>query len=100
MRPADVGCRTKPNTWKGNNMKKSIILLAVVASLGAGAANAANDTLTMLEQSVTADFKRLGIKDVMMGDLTLSQLALIKAIMDDDESMGGKKTRIEFVINR
>jgi hypothetical protein len=89
-------------------MKKNMIAMlaatVVVATpmLATGAfAQFAMGELNMLEQAANNHFVRLGISQVNMGDLTLSELAEIKQVLNsNDYNDADKKFQIEKILNR
>ncbi|MEO0911465.1 MAG: hypothetical protein AAFY59_00525 [Pseudomonadota bacterium] len=85
-------------------MKRTFIALSTATVLAAAAfapaAVAMDQELSMLEQAVNNQFGQLGIEDVAMGDLTLGQLALVKNVLESDDTTANKKRRIEAIISR
>ncbi len=85
-------------------MKRSLIALSTVAALTvtgfAPAAVAMEQELTMLEAAINSSFSQLGLEDINMGDLTLGQLALIKNVVESDDSTTEKRRRIEAILSR
>lgn len=91
-------------------MKRTLIALGLALSLGAGAAGGAlaqSNTatmdvgLTMLELAVGNEFAKIGMTDVDLMALSLSQLSEIKAIFgDNDLTNSEKQERARAVINR
>ena len=89
-------------------MKKNMIAMlaatVVVATpmLTTGAfAQYAMGELNMLEQAANNHFVRLGIESFDMGDLTLSQLAEVKQVLNsNDYNDADKKFQIEKILNR
>ena len=81
---------------------KAILVAALVsASPVAVLAQDMDNELTMLEQAVHNAFTRYGVSEYKMEDLTLGQLAEIKAIVGSgDYSDGDKKEQIMQVIER
>ena len=84
-------------------MKFTIASIAAAAALTAGSAFADAHAPTMgqgfdmLQAGLAADFERMGIEMDTLDDLTLGQLAAIKAILEDgDES--NDKGRVEAII--
>jgi len=76
---------------------------AVVSTLAAAAtvpAIAMEQELNMLELAAESALNSVGLRDVDVMGLTVSQLATIQAIINDDESDQDKKRRIEAVITR
>jgi hypothetical protein len=90
------------------DMKKNMIAMlaaTVVAATPMLATSAfaqyAMGELTMLEQAANNHFVRLGITQFNMGDLTLSQLAEIKQVLNsNDYNYSDKKFQIEKILNR
>jgi len=81
-------------------MKKTALMLAAVATFGAGSAIAMTEELTMLEAAVSREFESLGLRDVLMTELTLGQLELIKRVIESDDNNLTKKQRIEAIMAR
>ena len=81
-------------------MKKTALILAAVASLGAVSANAMSEELTQLEAAIERSFQSLGIEDIHHGDLSLSKLELIKRVIEGDDNNNEKKNRIMAIIER
>ncbi len=85
-------------------MKRNLIALSTAVALSAAAfapaAVAMDQELSMLEQAINNSFSQLGIEDVSMGDLTLGQLALVKNVLEGDDTTSNKKRRIEAIISR
>ena len=82
---------------------KRILLATSFAALGTAALADAHATPTMgegfdmLTAALTADFERMGIPTDVLDDLTIGQLAAIKATLEDgDES--NDKGQIEAII--
>jgi len=91
-------------------MKRTLIALGLAAILGTGAAGVASAQsntatmdvgLSMLELAVGSEFARVGMTDVDLQSLTLSQLSEIKAIFQDNELTNTEKAeRAQAVIDR
>jgi hypothetical protein len=87
-------------------MKRSILTVCTAAVLAASplsavGAFAMDEELTMLEHSVNNEFAMLGITDYTMGELTLGQLAAIKAVTQNgDYSSSEKKNQIEVILDK
>jgi hypothetical protein len=86
-------------------MKKTLTALAVAASLAGGAAFAQeaemDQSLSMLEVAAQRELAKVGITDVDVMTLTLSQLAEIKAITGSTDSNGEDMARaVKQVIER
>ncbi len=84
-------------------MKRTVSALTLVAALSAFTAptvNAMGQELTMLELAVNNAMQQIGIQDVDVSDLTLGQLALIKAVLEGDDETGIQKRRIENIVSR
>jgi len=82
---------------------RNMIGAAVVSTLAAAAtvpAIAMEQELNMLELAAESALNSVGLRDVDVMGLTVSQLATIQAIINDDESDQDKKRRIEAVITR
>jgi len=72
-----------------------------VSPLVISGALAMGNELTMLEDAINRDFAKLGIAKFEMGDLTLSQLAEIKRVLDsNDYSSSERKQQIEVILTR
>lgn len=61
---------------------------------------AMGEELTMLESAVKNELSQVGIRDVDLMSLTVGQLAVIKNILDSDDSENEKRQRIEAVLSR
>ncbi|MSU91194.1 hypothetical protein GE300_16545 [Rhodobacteraceae bacterium 2CG4] len=83
-------------------MKTVITAAVLLASATAFTASAQGmgEGLSMLELAVDNELQRLNVQDVDPMALTLSQLAIIRGIVEGDESDNDKKRRIEAVVNR
>ncbi len=82
---------------------KNTIGAAVVFTLAAAAtvpAVAMEQELNMLELAAESALNSVGLRDVDIASLTVSQLATIQGIINDDESDLEKKRRIQAVISR
>ena len=87
-------------------MKKTVFALvaaAVVsgAPLAVSGAFAMENELTMLEQAVNKEFVRYGLEGIDMGDLTVNQLAEIRAVVNgSDYSDAEIKQRLETIVTQ
>lgn len=88
-------------------MKRTVLALvtaAFVAPAGFAVAQS-QDTemmtpaLSMLELSVTRALSSIGIQGVDMASLTLSDLAQIKSILENDDSEGQKRRTVQAIID-
>ena len=83
-------------------MKTIITAIALAASTTgfATSALALGDELSMLELAVENQMERLNVENVDVMSLTLAQLAIIRGIVEGDDSDNDKKRRIEAIVNR
>jgi hypothetical protein len=82
-------------------LKAILVAAAVSAAPFVAAAQSMDRELTMLEQAVQNAFTRLGVTEYKMEDLTLGQLAEIKAVVGSgDYSPNEKKLQIMQIIER
>ncbi len=83
-------------------MKTIITAIALVASTTgfATSALAMGEELSMLELAVENQMERLNVENVDVMSLTLAQLAIIRGIVEGDDSDNDKKRRIEAIVNR
>ena len=85
-------------------MKKTLTVavasaMLVASPFAATGAFAMGQELTMLEAAIDNQFNALGITDYQMGELTLSQLSLIRAVLgSSDYSQTEKKQQIEQIL--
>ena len=87
-------------------MNRTITTLATVAALATGGAAFADSHpssemgqgFDMLQTALMSDFERMGIPVDSLDDLTLGQIAAIKAIVESDDQDGQKKGQIEAII--
>lgn len=82
---------------------KNLIGAAAVFTLATAAtlpAVAMEQELSMLELAAESALNTVGVKDVDVVSLSLSQLAQIQGIISGDESDNDKKRRIEAIIAR
>ena len=71
------------------------------APLAVGGAFAMENELTMLEQAVNKEFVRYGLEGIDMGDLTVNQLAEIRAVVNgSDFSDAEIKQRLETIVSQ
>lgn len=91
-------------------MTRTLTALGLALSLGIGAAGVASAQsntatmdvgLSMLELAVGSEFAKIGMTDVDLQSLSLSQLSEIKAILGDNELTNTEKAeRARAVVNR
>lgn len=83
-------------------MKRTFAAITVLASAVAftAPAIAMEQELTMLELAVNNALIGVGVQDVDVMSLSISQLAIIQNILAADESDNEKARRIEAVISR
>ncbi len=85
-------------------MKTTVAALTLLASAAAFAvpasAQSMEEGLSMLELAVERAMEDVGIQDVDPMTLSLSQLALIKNVLNSDDTRSGKAARIEQIIAR
>ncbi|WGH79182.1 hypothetical protein [Jannaschia ovalis] len=87
-------------------MNRTLTALATAATLTFGGtaamadahAGMMNEGFNMLQTALMADFEQLGIPTDTLDDLTLGQIAAIKAVVEGDEANPEKKGRIEAII--
>ncbi|SDZ62997.1 hypothetical protein SAMN05444004_1482 [Jannaschia faecimaris] len=85
-------------------MNRTLATIATVAALTAGSAFAdahspsMGEGFDMLQTALMSDFERLGIPTDALDDLTLGQVAAIKAVVESDEGDTQQKGRIEAII--
>ncbi len=86
-------------------MKRTLVSLATIATLAAGPvfADAHSPTMgegfDMLQTALMSDFERMGIPTDSLDDLTLGQIAAIKAVVESSDSDTQKKGQIEAIIS-
>lgn len=83
-------------------MKRTIAALTLFASAAAMAvpASAMEQELSMLEAAVNNSLAGVGVQDVDVMALTVSQLAIIKHVLNSDDSNSDKARRINAIISR
>ena len=85
-------------------MTRKLIALAAATMISltaaAPAVHAMGMEFNMLTGAVFNELRARGLPTDNIHDLTLGQLALIKAIVDGEENEGGKTQQIKAVINR
>ena len=86
-------------------MTRKLIALATAASISMAAvapamAQSMDMGFSMLTGAVFNELRQRGIPTDNVDNLTVSQLAQIKNILNDDMSEGQKTTRIEAIVNR
>ena len=85
-------------------MKRNIAALAVIASLATGSlatsANAMGTELNMLTGAIFNELVSRNIATDNIQELTISQLAQIKDILENDDSEGRKTQDIKAIVNR
>ncbi len=86
-------------------MKKFLVAVALATALSAGAASAQSDTaemtegLTMLETGAAKELTKIGITDVDVMDLSLSQLAQIKSVLESsDYNVNEMKNQVMSIV--
>ncbi|MFO6465471.1 hypothetical protein ACK8OR_13835 [Jannaschia sp. KMU-145] len=80
-------------------MTAAAVLIALSAGGAALADGHASQGFNMLQTALMSDLERLGIDPSSMGDdLTLGQIATIKAIVDSSDADSQKKGQIEAII--
>ena len=82
-------------------MKRTLTALALIGSLSAFAAPAANamgEELTMLEHAVQNVFDRVGVTHEV-SELSVAELALIKNVLAEGQSNERTRERIEAIIS-
>ncbi|GFE66432.1 hypothetical protein [Litoreibacter roseus] len=84
-------------------MNTKLLALATATTLAfaapALAQSSANQGYDMLTGALYNSFNELGIDTSSLNELSLSQVAQIKNVLDGDESGGVKKDRIEAIMN-
>lgn len=85
-------------------MTRKLIALSTAVAISAASfaptAFAMDQELTMLEAAIDGAFVELGIQDVAIGSLTLAQLALVKNVLESEDSTQTKRNRVEAIVNR
>lgn len=85
-------------------MKTQMMAIATVAALAlaapAAAQSTANQGYDMLTGALFNAFTSMGIETDQLGELSLSQIAQIKDVLDGDVSDGNKKARIEAILDQ
>lgn len=85
-------------------MKRNVAALAVIASLATGAmttsVSAMGTELNMLAGAVFNELVSRNIDTDNIQELTLSQLAQIKAILENDDNEGKKTQNIKAIVAR
>lgn len=88
-------------------MTRSIIALATAAAISVAAVPAAvaqsvemGMGLNMLTGAIYNELVQRNLDTSNINNLSLSQLAIIKGIIDGDDSEGKKTQRIEAILNR
>ena len=86
-------------------MKKFFVAVALATALSAGAASAQSDTaemtegLTMLETGAAKELTKIGITDADVMDLSLSQLAQIKSVLESsDYNVNEMKNQVMSIV--
>lgn len=82
-------------------MKTKLMTLATMAALAtapAFAQSSATQGFDMLTGALYNSFNSMGIDTSGINDLSLNQIAQIKAILDRDDTGGGKKSHIEVIL--
>ncbi|MEM8788369.1 MAG: hypothetical protein AAGE76_08905 [Pseudomonadota bacterium] len=83
-------------------MKRTLAAVAVLASAAAFTtpAVAMDQELTMLELAVNNALERIGVLDVDVAALSISQIALINNVLNSDDSQNEKARRVEVIVAR
>ncbi|MEL6801809.1 MAG: hypothetical protein AAFO80_18210 [Pseudomonadota bacterium] len=84
-------------------MKKSLAVLALataVATTGATASMAMDMEFNMLTGAIFNELKGRNLPTDNINELSLSQIATIKDIIDGDEPEGQKTNRIQAILER
>lgn len=85
-------------------MTRNIIALATAATVSfaafAPAVQAMDMEFNMLTGAVYQELKQRNLPTDGINNLTLSQIAIIKGIVDSDDSEGQKSNRIKAILNR
>jgi hypothetical protein len=71
---------------------------AVIAFAGVASAQTMTDGYDMLVAGLEGDFERLDIDTDLMDNLTLAQLAAIKAVLESEDNDNQTKGQIEAII--
>lgn len=83
-------------------MNAKLIAIATAATLAMAAPlaaqSSANQGYDMLTGALFNSFVAMGISTDKLGELSLSQVAQIKDVLDGDVSDGNKKARIEAIM--
>ena len=85
-------------------MTRTLTALAAVAAMTIGSAAIAQDMMStgegydMLSTAIANDFERLGIPTDTLDDLTLGQIAAIKAVLEEDSTSEEAKNEVEAII--
>lgn len=74
------------------------ILASAIATTGT--AQTMDEGLSMLELAVNNELAKVGVRDADIQALSLSQLAIIKGILESDDSDNQKMRRVEAVLSR
>ena len=81
-------------------MKRLLLTTSLVLSAAAAHADgheSMGQGFDMLTTALTNDFERMGIEVETLDDLTIGQLAAIKAVLEDDDE-GNDKGQVEAII--
>ncbi len=88
-------------------MKNFLVAVALATALSAGAASAQSDTaemtegLTMLETGAQKELTKIGLTDVDVMALSLSQLAQIKSVLESsDYDTNEMKNQVSAILAR
>ena len=86
-------------------MTRKLVALITAASISVAAAMPAmaqgmNMGFDMLTGAVFNELRARGLPTDNINDLTLSQIAIIKGILDSDENSGSKTQQIKAIIER
>ncbi|MBT8456676.1 MAG: hypothetical protein HKO95_12735 [Rhodobacteraceae bacterium] len=78
----------------------ALAIAAAVATTGASMATAMDMEFNMLTGAVFNELKSRGLPTDNIDQLSLSQIAIIKGIVDGDDSEGTKTNRIQAILER
>jgi len=78
----------------------ALVLATAVATTGATASMAMDMEFNMLTGAIFNELKSRGLPTDGIDDLSLSQIAIIKDIIEGDEPEGNKTNRIQAILER
>ncbi|MEM9127839.1 MAG: hypothetical protein AAGB28_18765 [Pseudomonadota bacterium] len=82
-------------------MKRNILAIATVAALASGTAVQAMETeYNMLTGALYNALDQIDADTTKLGDLSLNQIAQIKAVLDGTDNDAKKKQRIETIMSK